>query len=79
MNDESAEHRGFSIGAIFGGIAAVLALIFIVQNTESIPINFLFWEFDLAIWVWALILFLLGAVAGYGFSWRRQRRKRRRN
>jgi uncharacterized integral membrane protein len=77
MNNESAEHRGFSIGAIFGGVAAVLALIFILQNTESSTINFLFWEFDLAIWVWALILFLLGAVSGYGFSWRRQRRRRK--
>ena len=77
MNDESAEHRGFSIGAIFGGVAAVLALIFILQNTQTVPIQFLAWEFDLPVWVWALILFLLGGVTGYGFSWRRQRRRRR--
>jgi uncharacterized integral membrane protein len=77
MNDESTGRGGISVGAVFGGVAAVLALIFIVQNTESSTVNFLFWEFDLPVWVWALILFLLGGVTGYGFSWRRQRRRRR--
>ena len=28
-------------------------------------------------WLWALLLFLLGAVSGYFFAWRRRRARRR--
>jgi uncharacterized integral membrane protein len=76
VTDQAPEKKGISIGAIFGGLAGLLALIFIFQNTESTNISFLLWEFDLPIWVWALILFLLGAVAGYGFNWHRRRQRR---
>jgi uncharacterized integral membrane protein len=77
MTDQTPEKSGISIGAIFGGLAGLLALIFIVQNTESTNITFLAWEFEFPVWVWALILFLLGAAAGYGFSWHRRRQRRR--
>lgn len=57
--------RRVSGGMVLGGIAAVLALVFVVQNTESGTVQFLAWDFTLATWLWALVLFSLGAVTGY--------------
>ena len=68
---------GIGLGTIIGGGAALLALIFIVQNTGSGTVQFLFWDFTMATWVWALLLFLLGAVSGYFFAWRRRRARRK--
>jgi uncharacterized integral membrane protein len=77
MTDRNDAERGVGLGAIVGGVAALLALIFIVQNTESGTVQFLFWDFTLATWVWALLLFILGGVSGYFFHWQRRRARRR--
>lgn len=66
--------RRVSAGMIMGGLAGVLALIFIVQNTQSGTVNFLAWDFTFATWVWALILFALGAVTGYTLHWTRRKK-----
>ena len=77
MADGDGTRDGIGFGTIIGGGAALLALIFVVQNTGSGTVQILFWEFTMATWVWALLLFLLGAVSGYFFSWRRRRARRR--
>jgi uncharacterized integral membrane protein len=77
MADGDGANGGIGFGTIIGGGAALLALIFVVQNTGSGTVQFLFWDFTMATWVWALLLFLLGAVSGYFFSWRRRRARRR--
>lgn len=81
MTSENAPGQGkkSSIGAgtIIGGITAVIALIFILQNTGSGEIQFLAWSFTFPIWLWATILFLLGGVSGYYFHWQRVRARRK--
>ena len=77
MNQETTSKGGIGLGAIVGGGAALLALIFIAQNTGSGTVQFLFWDFTMATWVWALLLFILGGVSGYGFAWRRRRARRK--
>ena len=76
MTDGAEAKGGIGFGTIIGGGAALLALIFIVQITGSGTVQFLFWDFTMATWVWALLLFLLGGVSGYFFSWRRRRARR---
>jgi uncharacterized integral membrane protein len=76
MTDGAKAKGGIGFGTIIGGGAALLGLIFIVQNTGSGTVQFLFWDFTMATWVWALLLFLLGGVSGYFFSWRRRRARR---
>ena len=61
-----------------GGGAVVIALIFIVQNTGSGTVTFLVWDFTMATWLMALILFVLGGVSGYFFHWSRVRARRKR-
>ncbi len=77
MTERNEAERGAGLGAIVGGVSALLALIFIVQNTESGTVEFLFWDFTMATWVWALVLFVLGGVSGYFFHWQRRRARRR--
>ena len=72
-----ADKKGVNTGAIIGGITAVIALIFILQNTGSGEVQFLAWSFTFPIWLWASILFLLGGVSGYFFHWQRARARRK--
>ena len=76
MTDGGQAKEGIGFGTILGIGAAVLALIFIVQNTGSGTVEFLFWDVTMPTWVWALGLFLLGGVSGYFFHWRRRRARR---
>jgi len=50
---------------IGAGIAAAVALIFILQNTEKGTIEFLFFDWEVGVWFALLVTFLLGALAGF--------------
>jgi uncharacterized integral membrane protein len=80
VTSETSKTQGDKSGVgactIIGGITAVIALIFIVQNTGSGEIQFLGWSFTFPIWLWASILFLLGGISGYFFHWQRVRARR---
>jgi uncharacterized integral membrane protein len=66
-----------------GGKAAVLVLagivlgIFILQNLEDANVDFLFWDWDLAIAVVIVVSAALGFVIGWLFAWMRRRAKAR--
>jgi uncharacterized integral membrane protein len=49
---------------IVGIVLAVLALVFIFQNTEKREVNFLFWDISAPTWLWMLIVFAAGVVVG---------------
>jgi uncharacterized integral membrane protein len=71
-----------SLGA--GAIAALtgggLLLAFMIQNTEDVKIDFLFWDFTWPLWVYTFVIALVGAVVwvGLGMLRRHRRRKARR-
>ena len=56
-------------------LLAVVALIFVFQNTRKTRIHVFFWNSDLALWVWLLILFVAGFVLGSLFPWFKRRGK----
>ena len=63
MSDEetSGESGGRVSGkVVVGGILAVALLLLVVQNTESTPVNFLFWDVSAPLW---LLLLITGALA----------------
>jgi uncharacterized integral membrane protein len=75
-----AERRKIGGGAIASlGGAAVLA-IFMVQNTDDVTVEFLFWEFTWPVWLLTLVAALVGALVwlGLGVLRRHRRRKKRR-
>lgn len=64
---------------VIGGILAAALVAFIVQNTETISFDWLFWSFKMPLWlalvITALLSFLIGQLA---LMWRRHRRRKAR-
>jgi uncharacterized integral membrane protein len=79
----AAEGRGLRLGtgAIVSLTGSGLLLIFMVQNTEDVTLNFLVWSFALPIWLFTLGTALVGALVwfGVGVMRRHQRRRTRRD
>lgn len=65
----------FLIGLI---VVAVLALVFIIQNSNDAPVTVLFWDFTTSIWVVIVIALVLGmALDRLLQMWMRRRKGRR--
>ena len=45
-------------------LVGVVALIFILQNTKSVELKFLFWSIDWPLWIVLALLFLAGVIVG---------------
>jgi uncharacterized integral membrane protein len=65
--------RRFGPPAVIG----LMALLFVVQNTDSVPFRFLWFEFNWPLWIMLLVFMAIGAVVFYGVARRRRWRKAR--
>ena len=67
-------------GAIASISGLALLAIFIVQNTEDVKLDFLFWSFTWPLWLLTIVSAVLGALVwfGLGVMRRHQRRRERR-
>ena len=79
MNDPPRTEERYrpSPKLIVGGIIAILALVFVFQNTDEKTVNFLWMDFDAPAWMWLLVIFLAGGLVGYTFAKRQARRATR--
>lgn len=59
-------------------VVAVAALLFVVQNTDEVEFNFLWFEFRWPLWIILVAAMLAGAIVFWALAARRRRRKRRR-
>lgn len=58
------------------GVAAALAIAFILQNQSDTTVKLLFWSFDTNVWVAIVIAMVLGALLGWlGVKMLRRRQK----
>jgi hypothetical protein len=53
-------------------VIAVLALIFVFQNTGRGQVQFLFWTVTAPAWAWLLMIFVAGLIVGLLFPWLRR-------
>jgi uncharacterized integral membrane protein len=74
-----------SAGRLSGGAIASLTgigvlLVFMIQNTEDVTLQFLFWSFTWPLWLFTLVTAAVGALVwlGFGVIRRHRRRKARR-
>jgi uncharacterized integral membrane protein len=65
---------GGAIASLVGGGAL---LIFIVQNTEDVRLDFLFWHFTWPVWLLTIVSALLGALVWFGLGVMRRHRRRK--
>jgi uncharacterized integral membrane protein len=75
---ESKRRLGAGAIASLAGIAALV--IFMVQNTEDVTVDFLAWSFTWPVWLLTLVSAAIGALVwlGLGMVRRHRRRKERR-
>jgi uncharacterized integral membrane protein len=63
-----------------GAIAALtgggLLLAFMIQNTEDVKIDFLFWDFTWPLWVYTFVIALIGAFLWVALGVLRRHRRR---
>jgi uncharacterized integral membrane protein len=86
MNDqapvaESGKKGGLGAGAIMTIVGVAVLLIFMLQNRETITLNFLMFSFSWPLWLYGLLMAVFGAVLwfGLGVMRRHNRRKNRRD
>jgi len=74
----TGDHRaGLGGGAIASISGLALLLIFIVQNTDDVKLDFLFWDFTWPLWLLTIVSALLGALVWFGFGVMRRHRRRK--
>ena len=71
---------GMSGGAIASLSGVALLVIFMLQNTDDVTLEFLFWDFTWPLWLLTLVSALVGSLVwiGLGVLRRHSRRKERR-
>lgn len=78
----AVEKEGLRLGggAIASIVGVALMAIFMVQNTDDVAVDFLFWSFTWPLWLFGLVMAVFGALVwlGFGIVRRHRRRKERR-
>jgi uncharacterized integral membrane protein len=61
------------------GVLGAALLAFILQNTESVSFDWLFWSFEAPLWIVLIITALVAFVLGqFALMWRRHKRRQAR-
>jgi uncharacterized integral membrane protein len=61
--------------ATIGGLGVLL--IFVLQNTQPVTLQFLFWDFTWPVWLYTIVVALVGALIWFGLGVMRRRRRRK--
>jgi uncharacterized integral membrane protein len=76
----SGAPKGRTVRLSGGAIASLtgvgLLVIFMIQNTERITLQFLFWSFTWPLWLFTLVTALIGALVWFGLGVMRRHRRR---
>ena len=75
--DATESKGGLGAGAIatIGGLGVLL--IFVLQNTQPVTLQFLFWDFTWPVWLYTIVVALVGALIWFGLGVMRRRRRRK--
>ncbi len=73
----SGRGRRISGGAIASLTGVGLLLAFMLQNTEDVRLDFLFWHFTWPLWLLTIVSALLGAFVWFGIGVMRRHRRRK--
>ena len=80
MAQQSGDGSGSGARLGGGAIASLtgvgLLLIFMLQNTEDVTLDFLFWSFTWPMWLFGLVMALFGALVWFGLGVIRRHRRR---
>ena len=74
MAETLPKARSLSPKAITAIVVGLLALVFVLQNTDQKHVTFLLWDWSMPLWIWLLVIFAAGVLVGSIFPWLRRRR-----
>jgi len=83
--EDSTEVPGGGVDArliarlVVGLAVVVLAVIFVVRNSERVELRFIFFDVTTRVWVGLVVALVLGALLGQGIEAVVRRRRRRRS
>lgn len=72
-----AEGHRLGGGAIASLTGVGLLIIFMIQNTDSVQLDFLFWSFTWPLWLLTMASAILGALVWFGLGVIRRHRRRK--
>ena len=76
--DNPDGNRGqLSGGAIASLTGVALLVIFMAQNREKVTLHFLAWNFSWPLWLFTLVVALVGALVWFGLGVMRRHRRRK--
>ena len=64
----SGDSRRIGGGAIASITGVGILVIFMLQNTNDVQLDFLFWSFTWPLWLLSLVMALVGAFAWFGLG-----------
>lgn len=73
----ATQGRRLGGGAIASLVGVGLLLAFMIQNTEDVRLDFLFWSFTWPLWLLTIVSALLGALTWFGLGVMRRHRRRK--
>jgi uncharacterized integral membrane protein len=73
----NGDRGGLGAGAIAAITGVALLVIFMIQNTESVQLDFLFWGFTWPLWLLTIASAALGALVWFGLGVMRRHRRRK--
>jgi uncharacterized integral membrane protein len=74
--DAVAQRGRLSGGAIASLSGVGVLLVFMIQNTDDVTVDFLFWSFTWPLWLLILVAALIGALVWFGVGVLRRHRRR---
>jgi uncharacterized integral membrane protein len=73
---EAGQGRRLGAGAIASLTGGGLLVVFMIQNTEDVTLDFLAWSFTWPLWLFTLVTALVGALVWFGLGVMRRHRRR---
>ena len=77
MSDVQPDGRRLGGGAIASIAGGGVLLIFILQNTEQIRFHFLTLDFTWPLWIYTIVVAVVGAILWFGLGVMRRHRRRK--
>ena len=74
--DAAAQRRRLGGGAIASLLGVGALVVFMVQNTDDVTVDFLFWSFTWPLWLLILVAAVIGALVWFGVGVVRRHRRR---
>jgi uncharacterized integral membrane protein len=75
--DATEPKSGIGAGTIATMTGVGVLLVFILQNRQSVTLQFLVWDFTWPVWLYTIVVAVFGAMVWFGLGVMRRRRRRK--